>query len=81
MSAPTKAKAKEKLHLVADKIGYPDKWRDYSTLEIKSGDALGNSLRSRAFEVNYQLSKIGKPVNREEWGISPPTVNATTTRA
>jgi len=76
MSAPTKAKAKEKLHLVADKIGYPDKWRDYSSLEIKSGDALGNSLRARAFEVNYQLSKIGKPVNRQEWGTSPPTVNA-----
>lgn len=76
MSAPTKAKAKEKLHLVADKIGYPDKWRDYSSLEIKPDDAFGNSLRSRAFDVNYQLSKIGKPVNRQEWGISPPTVNA-----
>ncbi len=76
MSAPTKAKAKEKLHLVADKIGYPDKWRDYSSLEIKPEDALGNSLRARAFEMNYQISKIGKPVNREEWEISPPTVNA-----
>jgi putative endopeptidase len=76
MSAPTKAKAKEKLHMVADKIGYPDKWRDYSSLEIKPDDALGNSLRSRAFEVNYQLSKIGKPVDRQEWSTSPPTVNA-----
>jgi putative endopeptidase len=76
MTAPTKAKAKEKLHEVADKIGYPDKWRDYSGLEIKRGDALGNSFRSRSFEVDYQLAKIGKPVNRGEWGMSPPTVNA-----
>ena len=76
MTAPTKAKAKEKLHLVADKIGYPDKWRDYSSLEIRPDDALGNSVRSRAFELDYQLAKIGKPVNRAEWLISPPTVNA-----
>lgn len=76
MTAPTKAKAKEKLHQVADKIGYPDKWRDYSSLEIKRDDALGNSLRARNFEVDFQLAKIGKPVNRGEWGMSPPTVNA-----
>lgn len=76
MSAPTKAKAKEKLHEVADKIGYPDKWRDYSQLEIISGDALGNSMRARSFEVDFQLAKIGKPVNRGLWDISPPTVNA-----
>ena len=76
MSPETKVKAKEKLHAVADKIGYPDKWRDYSKLEIKPGDALGNSMRSREFEVDYQLNKIGKPVNRQEWQMTPPTVNA-----
>ncbi|HVT97179.1 MAG TPA: M13 family metallopeptidase, partial [Acidobacteriaceae bacterium] len=69
-------KAKEKLQAVADKIGYPDKWRDYSKLEMKPDDALGNSLRSREFEVDYQLNKIGKPVNRQEWQMTPPTVNA-----
>ena len=76
MSPETKVKAKEKLQAVADKIGYPDKWRDYSKLNIKPGDALGNSVRSREFEVAYQLNKIGKPVNREEWQMTPPTVNA-----
>jgi endothelin-converting enzyme/putative endopeptidase len=76
MSPETKIKAKEKLHAVADKIGYPDKWRDYSKLEMKPDDALGNSIRSREFEVDYQLNKIGKPVNRQEWEMTPPTVNA-----
>jgi endothelin-converting enzyme/putative endopeptidase len=76
MSPPTRAKAKEKLHQVANKIGYPNKWRDYSKLDIQAGDALGNSLRTREFEADYQLAKIGKPVNRDEWGMSPPTVNA-----
>ena len=76
MSPETKVKAKEKLHAVADKIGYPDKWRDYSKLEMKPDDALGNSIRSREFEVDYQLNKIGKPVNRQEWQMTPPTVNA-----
>ncbi len=76
MSPDTKVKAKEKLHAVADKIGYPDKWRDYSKLDIHPGDALGNAMRSREFETAYQLNKIGKPVNREEWQMTPPTVNA-----
>lgn len=76
MSADTKIKAKEKLHAVANKIGYPDKWRDYSSLEIKPGDALGNSVRAREFENAYQLNKIGKPIDRGEWGMTPPTVNA-----
>ncbi|MGA9982447.1 MAG: M13 family metallopeptidase [Acidobacteriaceae bacterium] len=76
MSPETKVKAKEKLHAVADKIGYPDKWRDYSKLDIQPGDALGNSLRSREFEVARQLNKIGKPVDRQEWQMTPPTVNA-----
>ncbi len=76
MSPATRVKAKEKLSEVANKIGYPNKWRDYSKLEILPGDAMGNSLRTRAFEVDYDLGKIGKPVNRDEWGMSPPTVNA-----
>ena len=76
MSAATKVKAKEKLHAVADKIGYPDHWRDYSSLVITRDDAFGNTLRATAFESRRQLAKIGKPVDRGEWGMSPPTVNA-----
>ena len=76
MSPATKAKAEEKLHLVANKIGYPEKWRDYSKLTIERDDAMGNSLRTREFDVAYELGKIGKPVNRNEWEMSPPTVNA-----
>ena len=76
MSAATKVRAKEKLHLVANKIGYPDKWRDYSKLEVKPDDALGNSERAEAFENNRQLTKIGKPVDHNEWSMTPPTVNA-----
>ncbi len=76
MSAPTKVRAKEKLHAVANKIGYPDKWRDYSALEIKPDDAEGNARRSVAFENDRQLNKIGKPVDHSEWGMTPPTVNA-----
>ena len=69
-------RAKEKLHAVANKIGYPDKWRDYSKLEIKPDDALGNQERAEAFENDRQLNKIGKPVDHSEWGMTPPTVNA-----
>ena len=76
MSATTKARAKEKLHAVADKIGYPDKWRDYSTLTVTRGDALGNALEAAAFEERREIAKIGKAVDRGEWGMSPPTVNA-----
>ncbi|WP_446744621.1 M13 family metallopeptidase [Silvibacterium acidisoli] len=76
MSPATKVKAKEKLHGVANKIGYPDHWRDYSSLEIVRGDALGNSHRAVAFEEKRQIAKIGKPVDRGEWLMSPPTVNA-----
>jgi putative endopeptidase len=76
MSATTKVRAKEKLHAVADKIGYPDKWRDYSTLTVTPGDALGNALQAAAFEERREIAKIGKPVDRGEWGMSPPTVNA-----
>jgi len=76
MTAETKARALEKLHAVSNKIGYPDKWRDYSGLKIVRGDALGNSLRSNEFEANYRLAKIGKAVDPKEWGMTPPTVNA-----
>jgi endothelin-converting enzyme/putative endopeptidase len=76
MSAETKAKAKEKLHAIANKIGYPDKWRDYSSLKVERGDALGNAIRAIEFENHRQLNKIGKPVDRGEFGMSPPTVNA-----
>ena len=76
MSPETKVRAKEKLHGVANKIGYPDKWRDYSTLEVKAGDAFGNTARAAAFEEKRDVAKIGKPVDHGEWGMSPPTVNA-----
>ena len=76
MSAATKQQALIKLHSVANKIGYPDKWRDYSKLEIARGDELGNVVRAHRFEFNRELAKIGKPVDRGEWGMTPPTVNA-----
>ena len=76
MSDATKKQALVKLHSMANKIGYPDKWRDYSKLEIVRGDELGNVERSRRFEFNRQLAKIGKPVDRGEWDMTPPTVNA-----
>jgi endothelin-converting enzyme/putative endopeptidase len=76
MSPETKTRAKQKLKLVANKIGYPEKWRDYSKLEVKPDDALGNSLRANAFENDRQLNKIGKPVDPNEWQMTPPTVNA-----
>ncbi|MGB9147009.1 MAG: M13 family metallopeptidase [Acidobacteriaceae bacterium] len=76
MSPETKAKAEAKLHEVADKIGYPDKWRSYAKLNIQPGDAFGNGVRARDFETAFELDKIGKPVNRNEWGMTPPTVNA-----
>ncbi len=76
MSAETREKAKAKLHLVADKIGYPDHWRDYSSLNVVRGDAIGNSWRAADFENRRQLAKIGKPVDRGEWGMSPPTIDA-----
>jgi putative endopeptidase len=76
MSAATKQQALEKLHGMANKIGYPDQWRDYSKLAIVRGDELGNVERARTFEFNRQLAKIGKPVDRGEWEMTPPTVNA-----
>jgi putative endopeptidase len=76
MSDATKAKALEKLAALANKIGYPDKWRDYSALHIRRGDFFGNVERAERFEARRQLAKIGKPVDRAEWQMSPPTVNA-----
>jgi endothelin-converting enzyme/putative endopeptidase len=76
LTPQTKQKAIEKLHAVTNKIGYPDRWRDYSALSIARGDALGNSMRANEFEFNRQIQKIGKPVDRTEWSMSPPTVNA-----
>jgi endothelin-converting enzyme/putative endopeptidase len=76
MTETTKKQALIKLDAIQNKIGYPNKWRDYSTLKIVRGDALGNSLRANAFEVHRQLNKIGKPLDKQEWGMTPPTVNA-----
>jgi putative endopeptidase len=76
MTPDTKKKAEAKLRAISNKIGYPDKWRDYSTVNIVRGDLLGNVQRARAFEVHRNLNKIGKPLDKTEWGMSPPTVNA-----
>ena len=76
MSPATKQQALLKLHGIANKIGYPDKWRDYSSVEVRPDDLLGDVQRASAFEHHRDLNKIGKPVDRTEWGMSPPTVNA-----
>jgi predicted metalloendopeptidase len=76
MSPETRVKAKEKLHAIANKIGYPENWRDYSKLAVSPTEALGNAERSTAFENDRQLNKIGTPVDKLEWGMTPPTVNA-----
>jgi putative endopeptidase len=76
MGEQTKQKALEKLHAVVNKIGYPDKWRDYSSIKISRDDYAGNVDRATMFESRRQLNKIGKPVDRTEWGMTPPTVNA-----
>jgi putative endopeptidase len=76
MTPTTKREALGKLHAIADKIGYPDRWRDYSALTIVRGDALGNSQRSNAFEFHRQMAKISKPVDKSLWEMTPPTVNA-----
>jgi putative endopeptidase len=76
MAPDTRVKARAKLAAFRSKIGYPDKWRDYSALKIDRNDALGNAWRARDFEYKRQLAKIGKPVDRDEWFMSPQTVNA-----
>jgi putative endopeptidase len=76
MGRETKKKALHKLQVMAEKIGYPDKWRDYAALEITRDDALGNRFRAASFEFARQLAKIDKPVDKGEWFMTPPTVNA-----
>ena len=76
MQPVTKEQAKVKLHAIEDKIGYPDHWRDYSAVKIVRNSYVNNVHEATAFEFHRQLDKIGKPVDREEWGMTPPTINA-----
>ena len=76
MSDATKKAAEEKLALIRNKIGYPEKWRDYSSIKVDRGDLIGNLHRSTVYERNYNFAKLGKPVDEKEWGMTPPTVNA-----
>ncbi len=76
MSPTTKQQAITKLHAIHNKIGYPDRWRDYSSVVIKPGDFAGNIRNTTVFEARRQLDKIGVPVDRGEWFITPPTVDA-----
>jgi putative endopeptidase len=76
MTEDTREEAIKKLRAVAHKIGYPDKWRDYSKLRVVRGDALGNSQRANTFDFRRNVDRIGKRVDRGEWGMTPPTVNA-----
>jgi putative endopeptidase len=76
MSDETKKAAEEKLALYRNKIGYPEKWRNYSALTVKRDDAVGNAHRDAVFQRDYNLNKLGKPVDEKEWGMTPPTVNA-----
>ena len=76
MTAETKQVALEKLAAFRPKIGYPNKWRDYSKLEVKPGDAFGNHERAHVFEWNRQLARLNKPTDRDEWEMTPQTVNA-----
>ncbi|HEV2913398.1 MAG TPA: M13 family metallopeptidase [Pyrinomonadaceae bacterium] len=76
ISEPTRQQALKKLDAIAVKVGYPDKWRDYSALNIDGGSYVTNAMRADAFEFQRNLNKIGKPIDRTEWGMTPPTVNA-----
>jgi len=76
MSDTTKQKAYEKLNAIVNNIGYPDKWRDYSTVVVKRDDYAGNVTRASTFEVQRERNKIGKPTDKKDWGMTPPTVNA-----
>ena len=76
MSDTTKKKAYEKLNAIVNNIGYPDTWRDYSLVVIKSDDYAGNTVRASAFEVQREYKKIDRPTDRKDWGMTPPTVNA-----
>ncbi len=76
MTAATKQKAHEKLALISNKIGYPDQWRDYASVTIRRDDLLGNRKRAGGFDFARDVAKIGTAVDRKEWAMSPPTVNA-----
>lgn len=76
MSDATKQKAIGKLNTFVKKIGYPDKWKDYSSLEISGNDYVKNAIAASSFEYKENINKLGKPVDRTEWGMTPPTVNA-----
>ena len=76
MSDDTKKQAKIKLQAIRNKIGYPEVWRDYSSVKIERGDLMGNVVRANEFEIRRRLNKIGKPLDRKEWNMTPPTVNA-----
>jgi putative endopeptidase len=76
MSEETKTRALEKLHTYADKIGYPDKWKDYKGVVIKRNDFIGNVRSAAKWQYDYTLARLDKPVDRTEWGMTPPTVNA-----
>jgi putative endopeptidase len=76
MSAPTKVVALDKLHKITPKVGYPTKWKDYSNLTIDRSSLTANVMRANQWQYNYQLNKLGKPVDRTEWGMTPQTYNA-----
>jgi putative endopeptidase len=76
MDDATRARASAKLKALKNKVGYPDKWRDYSKLAVKKGDYFASSLAARRFAFDFEENKIGKPVDKGEWGMTPPTVNA-----
>ena len=76
MSPATKDQALTKLQEVSNKIGYPERWKDYSSAKIVRGDYFGDALRARQFEIRRNLAKLGKPVDKSEWSMTPPTVNA-----
>ncbi len=76
MSDTTKKKAYEKLDAIVNNIGYPDQWRNYSSVVIRPDDYAGNAQRARAFEAHRQYGKIERPTDRKDWGMTPPTVNA-----
>jgi predicted metalloendopeptidase len=76
MTPETKAKAKQKVATLRVGVGYPDRWKDYSGLQVVKGDALGNAGRAELFEYRLQLAKLSQPVDRDEWWMTPQTVNA-----
>ncbi len=76
MGPETRRRASEKLRAMVNKIGYPGRWRDYSSVEVRRDDLVGNVVRANRFEVRRQLAKISRPLDRDEWSMTPPTVNA-----